>query len=114
MSSPALETDGPHHGPHHGLFKMKFYVKNEKGRYQEYADQWEGFPADGWWVVADGRQNLVVPIDAPRPLEKLRYRQYRNQIVDRLPWGGTARSLNELVNDVLDLLEEIVSEDTPQ
>ena len=92
---------------------MKFYIKNSKGRYEEYADQWEGFPADGWWVVADGRRNLVVPIDAPRPLQKLRYQQYRNEIVDRLAQQQIARSLTQFVEDVLDLLEEIV-EDTPR
>ncbi len=90
---------------------MKFYVKNSRGRYEEYADQWEGFPADGWWVVADGRQNLVVPIDAPRPLEKLRFQQYRNQIVDRLAQEKTARSLTQFVEDVLDLLEEVVDQE---
>lgn len=86
---------------------MKFYVKNSRGRYEEYADQWEGFPADGWWCVANGRQNLVVPIDAPRPLEKLRFQQYRNQIVDKIMEEKAARSLNDLVEDILDLLEEI-------
>lgn len=91
---------------------MKFYIKNSKGRYEEYADRWEGFPANGWWCVADGRQNLVVPIDAPRPLKKLRYQQYRNEIVDRLA-DQNPRSLSQFVEDVLDLLEEIV-EDTPR
>lgn len=92
---------------------MKFYVKNSKNRYEEFGDQWEGFPADGWWCVADGRRNLVVPIDAPRPLKKLQYQQYRNRIVDRLAWESP-RSLTQLVEDVLDLLEEIVSEDMSQ
>lgn len=89
---------------------MKFYVKNSKGRYEEYADQWEGFPADGWWFVGNGRQNLVVPIDAPRPLEKLRYQQHRNEIVERLT-NQNPRSLYQLVEDVLDLLEEIIYEE---
>jgi hypothetical protein len=88
---------------------MKFYVKNSKGRYEEYADQWEGFPADGWWCVADGRRNLVVPIDAPRPLQKLKYQQYRNEIVEQLA-DQNPRSLYQLVEDVLDQLEEIVNE----
>jgi len=92
---------------------MKIYRKNEKGRYEELGEQWEGFPCDGWWCVADGRRNLVVPIDAPRPLEKLRYQQHRNEIVDRLA-EQNPRSLYQLVEDVLDLLEELVSEDTPR
>lgn len=89
---------------------MKFYIKKPNGRYEEYGDQWEGFPADGWWFVGNGRQNLVVPIDSPRPLEKLRYQQYCNEIVDRLAQQGTARSLTHLVEDVLDHLEELVKE----
>jgi tRNA 2-selenouridine synthase SelU len=90
---------------------MKLYRKNERGRYEEIGDEWRGFPANGWWVVADGRQNLVVPIDSPRPLEKLRFQQYRNELVDRLEQQQTARSLTQFVEDVLDLLEELVSED---
>ena len=92
---------------------MKLYIKNEKGRYEELGEQWEGFPADGWWFVGNGRQNLVVPIDAPRPLEKLQYQQYRNRIVDRLA-QESPRSLYQFVEDVLDHLEELVSEDTPR
>lgn len=93
---------------------MKLYIKNEKGRYQEYADQWEGFPANGWWFVGDGRQNLVVPIDAPRPLEKLRFQQYRNEIAERLSKMDTRQfGLYRFVEETLSLLEEIVDEDTP-
>lgn len=90
---------------------MKFYVKNSKGRYEEYADQWEGFPCDGWWFVGNGRQNLVVPIDAPRPLKKLRYQQHRNEIVEKMQQHSGARSLTQFVEDVLNHLEELVSED---
>jgi hypothetical protein len=90
---------------------MKFYIKNSKGRYEEYADQWEGFPADGWWFVGNGRQNLVVPIDAPRPLEKLRYQQHRNEIVERLSKTNTRFSLYDFVEETLSFLEEIVNED---
>ena len=89
---------------------QKYYTRNPNGRYEEAGERFEGFPADGWWIVADGKQNLVVPIDEPRPLEKLSYFQYRDKIVDRLlknqkAYGG---SFNDLVGSVLSELEEIV------
>lgn len=90
---------------------MKFYVKNSKGRYEEYADQWEGFPCDGWWFVGNGRQNLVVPIDAPRPLQKLKYQQYRNEIAERLSKSDTRFSLYDFVEETLNLLEELVDQE---
>ena len=90
---------------------MEFYIKKSNGRYQKYAEQWEGFPADGWWIVADGKQNLVVPIDEPRPLEKLKYLQYHREVVYRLIRNekAYATSVYELVGNVLSELEEIVS-----
>jgi hypothetical protein len=89
---------------------MKLYTKNEKGRYEELGERWDGFPSNGWWVVADGRRNLVVPIDSPRPLEKLKYLQHRNEIVDRIQKEGTSLSLYDLVDKTLNHLEEIVNE----
>jgi len=90
---------------------MKLYIKNQKGRYEELGERWEGFPSNGWWVVADGRRNLVVPIDSPRPLEKLKYQQHRNEIVERLSKEKNAHlSLYDFVEKTLNLLEEIVNE----
>lgn len=88
------------------------YVKKENGRYEKIGQQFDGFPADGWWVVADGRKSLVVPIEEPRPLEKLSYLQYRNEIVDRLLKDQKTYncSFNDLVGHVLSELEELVSE----
>lgn len=90
---------------------MKLYTKTEKGRYEELGDVFEGFPSNGWWVVADGRRNLLVPIDSPRPLEKLKYQQHRNAVVERLSKMDTRQfSLYDLVEKTLNLLEEIVNE----
>jgi hypothetical protein len=90
---------------------MKLYVKGQNGRYEELGERWDGFPSNGWWVVADGRRNLVVPIDSPRPLEKLKYQQHRNEIVDRLTKeGSTSLSFHDVVEKTLNLLEEIVNE----
>lgn len=91
----------------------KYYIKMASGRYREIGERFDGFPADGWWIVADGKQNLVVPIDEPRPLEKLKYLQYRDKIVDRLLNNQKAynRSFNDLVGSVLSELEEIVREE---
>lgn len=35
---------------------QKYYTKNPNGRYEEIGEPFEGFPADGWWIVADGKQ----------------------------------------------------------
>lgn len=94
---------------------MKYYTKTSTGRYEEIGERFEGFPADGWWIVADGKQNLVVPIDEPRPLEKLKYLQYHREIVYRLVRNekAYATSVYELVGNVLNELEEIVREEQP-
>jgi hypothetical protein len=89
---------------------MKLYTKNEKGRYEELGERWDGFPSNGWWVVVDGRRNLVVPIDSPRPLEKLKYQQHRNAIVDRLVKEDAHLSLHDMVEKTLNLLEEVVND----
>lgn len=89
---------------------MKLYTKNEKGRYEELGESWEGFPADGWWFVGDGRKNLVVPIDTPRPLEKLKFQQHRDEIVKRFSETEARYSLTGFVEETLNLLEEIVNE----
>lgn len=91
---------------------MEFYIKKSNGRYEKYADQWEGFPCDGWWFVGDGKRNLVVPIDAPRPLKKLPYQQHRNEIVSRLFGGNTSLSLDDFVEKTLNILEELVDEES--
>ena len=92
---------------------MKYYTKTPNGRYEEIGEQFEGFQADGWWIVADGKQNLVVPIDEPRPLEKLKFLQYQKEIVYRLVGNqkAYATSVYELVGNVLRELEEIVREE---
>ena len=91
---------------------MKYYTKNSRGRYEELGEQFEGFPADGWWFVADGKHNLVVPIAEPKPLEKLQYLQYQRELVDRLFRKHKAypRSTHELVGIILSELEELISE----
>lgn len=37
---------------------LTLYEKVGK-RYKPYADRWEGFPANGVWLVQDGKQNCV-------------------------------------------------------
>lgn len=90
---------------------MEVYTKKENGRYEKLGEQWEGFPADGWWFVGDGRQNLVVPIEEPRPLKKLQYLQFRNEIVDRLVKSNKTynASFQDLVGMVLSELEDITA-----
>lgn len=91
---------------------MKYYTKKPNGRYEEIGQHFEGFPADGWWFVADGTENLVVPIAEPKPLEKLQYLQYKREIVDRLlkAYKQTSEhAISFLVEKVLSELEEIVN-----
>lgn len=50
-------------------------------RYRRVGHEFEGFPANGYWQVKDGRESLIVPVDHPRPLELLRYAQHQNEIM---------------------------------
>lgn len=92
---------------------MNVYIKKQNGRYEKLGESWDGFPANGWWFVGDGRENLVVPIEEPRPLAKLKYLQYRNAIVRRLVEAKKPDRicLQDLVGLVLSELEELIGEE---
>lgn len=85
----------------------ELFVKKGR-RYVPVGEEFDGFPAPGWWVVADSHRNLVVPIDEPRPLPKLQYRRYANDIINEMIIQKCEYSLAEMVNAVLDSLQRQV------
>jgi hypothetical protein len=81
-------------------------------RYQPVGMEFTGFPANGYWLVADGSQSLLVPAAAPRPLEKLAYQQYRDRIIVLLRGQMTrAWGLQHIVGETLNALETIINEE---
>ena len=42
---------------------MKVYKKKPNGRYEELGHEFNGFPADGLWLVWDGRNNCIARLD---------------------------------------------------
>jgi len=85
----------------------ELYVK-EGRRYKKIGTRWEGFPADGIWLVWDGTQNCLVKLEDISSLP------------NRDPWDlTTLMSYRSVISDVIleyngktisawDLAEEIV------
>lgn len=60
------------------------YCKLPNGRYKKIGYKWEGFPADGIWLVQNGRTSArcLIGIDEKVPIFALQYRQHEQGIVD--------------------------------
>ena len=86
---------------------MTDLYKKEGRKYIKVGCDFEGWPGNGYWVVLDGRNSLIAPIEHPRPIELCRLMQYRDQIMDKMEYKP--RSMYETVTEVLSLLEEITS-----
>ena len=84
----------------------QIYKKKSNGKYEPVGHEFTGFPTNGYWVVTDGRNNLIAPLEHPRPINYLRFAQYQKDIVDTLVFEGP-KSLVDLVGDVLLKLEEL-------
>ena len=61
----------------------ELYKKNGNGKFEPVGYEFTGFPANGIWVVADGRRNCIYPFkDAPeQPTPTLvSYMQYTDEL----------------------------------
>ena len=69
-------------------------------RYIPMGYMWEGFPADGIWLVQNGRQNMVCLIGLKEdvPIHAMAYRKYEQELCkylmekcDHISWMDVAR-----------------------
>jgi len=86
------------------------YKKLDNGRYEPMGIEFEGFPADGYWLVLDGRQSLLAPVEHPRPISYLRFAQYRNKLVERIVKQTESKSVIDWVDIILTELEQLNTE----
>jgi hypothetical protein len=84
----------------------QIYKKLSNGRYEPVGYEFTGFPANGYWVVTDGRNNLIAPLEHPRPINYLRFAQYQEDLVKSLPINRP-NSLVGLIEHILLKLEEL-------
>jgi len=91
------------------------YRKKGK-RYYPVTEEFLGFPEDGYWKVVRDYQakqrfsTKLLPLDAPRPLEQMRFLQYQEEISKHLlkKYEEEFMSLNEMVVQMLLKLEDLV------
>jgi hypothetical protein len=76
-------------------------------RYQPVGIEWCGWPANGVWLVADGRQSLIMRVgDLPDPMPLAALERHRNAAccaVSRMMerWASGKRlSANDFVNEI--------------
>lgn len=89
---------------------MTDLYKKVNNRYQKIGVEFTGFPANGYWVVLDGTQTLLAPIEHPRPIEANRFLQYREQLLQDALINNTEISLYQLITRMLLKLEELNNE----
>ena len=60
------------------------YKKKPNGRYERLGYSWTGFPADGIWLVQDGRHNqrLIIGLNEAVPIHALQYRMHEDGIIE--------------------------------
>ena len=85
--------------------------------YKPVGIEFTGFPANGVWFVFDGKNSLIVPLDHPNPIERVKLGIHREKIVEVLnnkfnkqkgnPYGYSIYNLVDLVMDsIIELNEE--------
>jgi hypothetical protein len=93
-------------------------------RYHLVGREWEGWPADGWWLVSDARQSLIEPLDSPNPLPRIQTKQYLHALIAEVSkrlkqaegreYGMGGASLAEIVTWTLNALADVAQwEDRP-
>lgn len=95
------------------------YRKQGK-RYYPVTEEFLGFPEEGYWKVVRDYQakqrfsTKLLPLDAPRPLEQMRFLQYQEEISTHLlqKYEEELMSLNEIVVQILLKLEDLVYQKT--
>lgn len=69
-------------------------------KYVPLGYQWEGFPADGIWLVQNGKKNMacLIGLKEDVPIHALEYRQYKEELCremmkhsNNLSWMDLAR-----------------------
>jgi hypothetical protein len=62
------------------------YRRTPSGKYVDIGYQWTGFPADGIWLVQDGKRNMtcLIGLKEKVPIFALNYRQHQQGIVDSI------------------------------
>ena len=86
-------------------------------RYYSVGREWQGWPANGWWLVSDARQALIEPLDSPNPLPRIQTKQYLDEVIDRVSkqlnqaegreFGMRGASLADVVTWTLDALADV-------
>ena len=72
------------------------YHRTPSGRYQEIGYSWRGFPADGIWLVQDGKSNMtcLIGLKEDVPILALNYRIHAEDLCSYIHkrFNGRARS----------------------
>jgi hypothetical protein len=80
-------------------------------RYHPVGREWLGWPADGWWLVRDGSQSLIEPLDSPNPLPRIQMKQYFDDVLTAVVMRKQAQvdgtSLADVVGWTLDALADV-------
>ena len=77
-------------------------------KYQRVGLEFTGFPANGVWLVKDGHNSLIVPLEYPHPIERAQLGIHREAVVEALQkkLDGLKKplTLHDLVDHVMDTL----------
>ena len=90
----------------------ELYIK-EGRRYKKIGTRWEGFPADGVWLVWDGTQNCLIKLEdidsLPNkdPWDLVTLMSYRSVVSDViLDYNGKAISAWDLAEKIVKTIVE--------
>ncbi len=80
---------------------MEFYKKNPIGEFELAGHEFTGFPSNGIWLVEDGKQNCIIPVDSipemPSPT-LISYMQFQDELQNKITeiWKDKALSQRDL------------------
>lgn len=80
---------------------LEFYVKNEKGEFELFAHEFAGWPANGIWLVEDGKYNCIRQIkdvpEMPTP-SLISYLKFKSELEDVISknWKSTPLSVSDI------------------
>jgi len=82
---------------------MDFYIKNNKGEFEVYAEEFIGWPSNGLWVVEDGRRSCIYEMKdvSEKPTPSLfSYMKYSLELEEHLSdiWSKKALSIKDVAN----------------
>lgn len=77
----------------------QYYEKNAAGEFVEVGYEFTGFPSNGTWLVVDGKQNCIIPIEGipeiPSP-SLVSYIQYQDELQSHISKQWADRTLSVL------------------